>query len=171
MYMYHNFCIYLSVHGHLDCFRVLDTVKSAATNIGVHVSLPVMVFSEYMTSSGIVETYGSSISSVQSLSRVWLFATPWTAATPGLPVHQPTPGVHPNPRPSSQWRHPAISSNQSILKEISPGCSLEGTMLKLKLQYFGPPHAKSWFIGKDSDAGRDWGQEEKGTTEDEMAGW
>ena len=34
-----------------------------------------------------------------------------------------------------------------------------------------PPHAKSWFIGKDSDAGRDWGQKEKGTTEDEMAGW
>ena len=34
-----------------------------------------------------------------------------------------------------------------------------------------PPHAKSWLIGKDSDAGRDWGQEEKGMTEDEMAGW
>ena len=34
-----------------------------------------------------------------------------------------------------------------------------------------PPHAKSSLIGKDSDAGRDWGQEEKGTTEDEMAGW
>ena len=34
-----------------------------------------------------------------------------------------------------------------------------------------PPHAKSWLIGKDSDGGRDWGQEEKGTTEDEMAGW
>ena len=34
-----------------------------------------------------------------------------------------------------------------------------------------PPHAKSWLIGKDLDAGRDWGQEEKGTTEDEMAGW
>ena len=34
-----------------------------------------------------------------------------------------------------------------------------------------PPHAKSWLIGKDSDAGRDWGQEEKGTTENEMAGW
>ena len=33
------------------------------------------------------------------------------------------------------------------------------------------PHAKSWLIGKDPDAGRDWGQEEKGTTEDEMAGW
>ena len=34
-----------------------------------------------------------------------------------------------------------------------------------------PPHTKSWLIGKDSDAGRDWGQEEKGMTEDEMAGW
>ena len=34
-----------------------------------------------------------------------------------------------------------------------------------------PPYAKSWLIGKDSDAGRDWGQEEKGMTEDEMAGW
>ena len=65
----------------------------------------------------------------------------------------------------------ARRSNQSILKEISPGISLEGMMLKLKLQYFGPPHATSWLIGKDSDFGRDWGQEEKGTTEDEMAGW
>ena len=43
-------------------------------------------------------------------------------------------------------------------------------MLKLKLQYFG--HLmQSWLIGKDSDSGRDWGQEEKGTTKDEMAGW
>ena len=65
----------------------------------------------------------------------------------------------------------ASRSNQSILTEISPGISLEGMMLKLKLQYFGHPHAKSWLIGKDSDAGRDWGREEKGTTEDEMAGW
>ena len=65
----------------------------------------------------------------------------------------------------------ARRSNQSILKEISPGCSLEGLMLKLKHQYLRPPHAKSWLVGKDSDAGRDWGQEEKGMTEDEMAGW
>ena len=61
----------------------------------------------------------------------------------------------------------ARRSNQSIVK-ISPGYSLEGMMLKLKLQYFG--HFMR-LIGKDSDAGRDWGQEEKGTTEDEMAGW
>ena len=63
----------------------------------------------------------------------------------------------------------ARRSNQSILKEISPGCSLEGLMLKHPILW--PPHAKRWLIGKDSDAGRDWGQEEKGTTEDEMAGW
>ena len=63
----------------------------------------------------------------------------------------------------------AKRSNQSILKEISPGCSLEGLMLKLKLQYFGHFIPKSWLIGKDPDAGRDWGQEEKRTTEDEMA--
>ena len=71
------------------------------------------------------------------------------------------------------WRVPwtAKRSNQSILKEISPGISLEGLMLRLKLQYSGPPHAKSWLIGKESDAWRDWGQEEKGMTEDEMAGW
>ena len=60
----------------------------------------------------------------------------------------------------------ARRSNQSILKEISPGCSLEGIMLKLKLQYFGHLMRRV-----DSDAGRDWGQEEKGMTEDEMAGW
>ena len=54
--------------------------------------------------------------------------------------------------------------------EISPGCSLEGLMLKLKLQYFG--HLiRSVDSLKKTDAGRDWGQEEKWTTEDEMAGW
>ena len=42
---------------------------------------------------------------------------------------------------------------------------------KAETPVFWPPHAKSWLIGKDSDAGRDWGQEEKGTTEDEMTGW
>ena len=63
----------------------------------------------------------------------------------------------------------ARRSNQFILKEISPGCSLEGLMLKLKLQYFG--HLIRRVIGKDSDAGRDWGQEEEGTTEDELAVW
>ena len=75
------------------------------------------------------------------------------------------------------WKRPlrvpwtARRSNQSILKEISPGCSLEGMMLKLKLQYFGHLIAKNWLIRKDPDAGKDRRREEKGTTEVEMVGW
>jgi len=57
-----------------------------------------------------------------------------------------------------------------ILKEINPECSLEGLMLKLKLQSLRPPDVKSWLTGKDPDAGKDWRQE-KGTPEDEMVGW
>ena len=64
----------------------------------------------------------------------------------------------------------ARRSNQSILKEISPGCSLEGLMLKLKLQYFGHLMQRVDSLEK-THAVRDWGQEEKGTTEDEMVGW
>ena len=45
------------------------------------------------------------------------------------------------------------------------------TDVKAETPILWPPHAKSGLIGKDFDAGRDWGQEEKGTTEDEMAGW
>ena len=60
----------------------------------------------------------------------------------------------------------ARRSNQSILKEINPAYSL-----KDEAPILWPPDAKSRLIGKDSDAVRDWGQEEKGTTEDEMAGW
>ena len=62
----------------------------------------------------------------------------------------------------------ARRSNLSILKEISLGISLEGRMLKLKLQYFGHLMQRVSSLEK-TDAGRDWGQEEKGTTEDEMA--
>ena len=65
----------------------------------------------------------------------------------------------------------ARRSNQTILKEISPGCSLERMMLKLKLQYFGHLRQRTDSFRKDPDAGKDWGQEEKGTTEDQMVGW
>ena len=50
-------------------------------------------------------------------------------------------------------------------------CVLWGNDAKAETPVLWPPHAKCWLVGKDSDAGRDWGQEEKGTTEDEMAGW
>ena len=65
----------------------------------------------------------------------------------------------------------ARRSNQSILKEISPGISLEGLMLKPKIQYFGHLMRSVDSLEKNPDAGKDWGQEEKGMTEDEMAGW
>ena len=66
------------------------------------------------------------------------------------------------------WR--ARSSNQSILKEIIPEYSLEGLMVKLKLQYFGHLMWRTDSLEKDHDAGKDWRQEEKGMTEDEMVG-
>ena len=61
-------------------------------------------------------------------------------------------------------------------KEIQPKgdqswAFLGGTDAKAETPILWPPHAKNWLIGKDSDAGRDWGQEEKQMTEDEMAGW
>ena len=64
----------------------------------------------------------------------------------------------------------ARRSNQSIPKEISPGCSLEGMMLKLKLQYFG--HLM-WRVDslEKTVAGRDWGQEEKGMTVASLTQW
>ena len=46
-----------------------------------------------------------------------------------------------------------------------------GTDAKAETPILRPPHVKSWLIGKDPDAGRDWGQEEKGMTENEMVGW
>ena len=64
----------------------------------------------------------------------------------------------------------ARRSNQSILKAISPGCSLEGLKLKLKLQYFGHLMWRADSFEKTLMLG-DWGQEEKGTTEGEMVGW
>ena len=114
---------------------------------------------------------------------------------------------HPNPSPSSQWCHPAISSSivpfsscpqslpasesfpmsqsfswggQSIgvsaLASVLPKnaqdwSSLGWTNVEAKTQIFWPPHTKSWLIGKDPGAGRDWEQGERGMTEDELAGW
>ena len=75
------------------------------------------------------------------------------------------------------WRRPLRvpwterRSSQSIVKEISPGISLEGMMLKLKLQYFGYLMQRVDSLEKTLIMGGIGGQEEKGTTEDEMAGW
>ena len=70
------------------------------------------------------------------------------------------------------WKVPltARRSSQSVLKKISPECSLEGLMLKLKFQHFWPPDAKSQLIGKDPDTGKNWGQEDKGMRERQLVG-
>ena len=62
-------------------------------------------------------------------------------------------------------------SDHSILKEISPGYSLEALMLKLKLQYFGHLMQRADLFEKTPNAGKDWGQEDKGMTEDGIVGW
>ena len=69
----------------------------------------------------------------------------------------------------SPWT--ARRSNQSILKEISPGISLEGMMLKLKLQYFGHLMQRADSLEKTLMLGKIEGGQEKGMTEDEMVGW
>ena len=152
-------------------------------------------------------------SAVQSLSRVWLFATPWiTAARPSCP--SPTPRVYSNSCPLSWWCHPAISfsvipfsscpqslpasgsfqmsqlfasgdhntgvsASASVLpmntQDWSPlgclGCSLGRTDVEAETPIFWSPDAKSWLIWKDPDVGKDWRQEKKRTTEDEMIRW
>ena len=65
----------------------------------------------------------------------------------------------------------ARRSSQSILKETSPGCSLDGLMAEAETPILCAPPVNSLLNGKDPDARKDWEQEEKGTTKDEMAGW
>ena len=63
-----------------------------------------------------------------------------------------------------------VTNSQTRLKRLSSSSSSSNTT-KAETPILWPPHVKSWFIGKDSNAGRDWEHEEKGTTEDEMVGW
>ena len=64
-----------------------------------------------------------------------------------------------------------VLKNFSETKEDQPWVFIGRTDAEAEIPMLWPPDSKSWLIGKDPDAGKDWGQEEKGTTEDEMAGW
>ena len=85
---------------------------------------------------------------------------------------------HPNP-PVHKWCNSYTLESPLDSKEIQPvhprgdqsWVFIGGTDAEAETPVLWPPHVKSWLIGKDPDARRDWGQEEKGMTEDEMAGW
>ena len=113
----------------------------------------------------------------------WEFQTSLSLGTPRLLINLPRKWLSQGWAPKNWcfWTVVLEKTLESPLdcKEIQPVHS-EGDQpwdffgrndAKAETPVLWPPHAKSWLIGKDSDAGRDWGQEEKGTTEDEMAGW
>ena len=85
----------------------------------------------------------------------------------------PSPSPCPSPSPTQSKRLESCGTyTQPVHSEgDQPWVYFERTDTKAETPVLWPPHVKCWLIGKDSDAGRDWGQEQKGTTEDEMAGW
>ena len=92
-----------------------------------------------------------------NLPQVYMCSPSWTLLPPPSPYH---------PSGTSQCTSP-----KQPVSCIEPGLATCFIHDILHVSVLWPPHVKSWLIGKDSDAGRDWGQEEKGTTEDGMAGW
>ena len=92
--------------------------------------------------------YNLEFSSVQTLSRVWLFATPWITAGQASLSITPTPRVHSDPRPSSQWCHPAISS--SVVPFSSCPQSLPVSDCFLMSQLFAPGNQSTGVSGSKS---------------------
>ena len=106
------------------------------------------------------------------LNSVSLCPASFCIPRPNLPV---TPGI--SWLPTFAFQFPMMNcgvgedSWEFLGLQGDPRVFIGRTDAKTETPILWPPHAKSWLIGKDPDAGRDWGQEEKGTTEDEMAGW